>query len=38
MASMVEEAGSDATERVLERVAKTESNEEFFQTLKTEQI
>ena len=38
MAAMVEEAGSDATERVLERVAKTESNEEFLQNLKTEQI
>ena len=38
MAAMVEEAGSDATERVLERVAKTESNEEFLQTLKSEQI
>ncbi len=38
MAAMVEEAGSDATERVLERVAKTENNEEFLQNLKTEQI
>ena len=38
MSAMVEEAGSDATERVIERVAKTESNEEFLQNLKTEQI
>ena len=38
MASMVEEAGSDATERVLERVAKTESNSEFLMALKTDSI
>ncbi|MDP6606504.1 MAG: transcription termination factor Rho, partial [Dehalococcoidia bacterium] len=38
MASMVEETGSDATERVLERVGKTESNEEFLTTLKDESI
>ena len=38
MASMVEESGSDATERVLERVAKTETNEEFLGTLKAEVI
>ena len=36
MAAMVEEGGGDATERVLERVSKTENNAEFLQTLKTE--
>ncbi len=36
MAAMVEEGGGDATERVLERVSKTENNEEFLQTLKSE--
>ena len=29
MSAMVEDAGNDATERVLERVSKTETNEEF---------
>ena len=38
MSSMIEESGSDATERVLERVAKTESNAEFLMTLKSETI
>ena len=36
MAAMVSENGTDATERVLERVSKTETNEEFLQTLKSE--
>jgi transcription termination factor Rho len=38
MAAMVEESGSDATERVIERVAKTETNDEFLLTLKSEVI
>ena len=38
MAVMVEEGGSDATERVLERIAKTESNAEFLAGLKAEVI
>ncbi|HJM89532.1 MAG TPA: transcription termination factor Rho [Dehalococcoidia bacterium] len=38
MASMVEESGSDATERVLERVGKSESNEDFLNRLKDESI
>lgn len=38
MAAMVEEAGNDATERVLERVSKTERNEEFLLSLKDDQI
>ena len=38
MASMVEEGGGDAAERVLERVSKTETNSEFLAGLKTEVI
>ncbi len=38
MASMVEESGGDATERVLERLGKTENNAEFMATLKDESI
>jgi transcription termination factor Rho len=38
MASMVEESGSDATERVLERVGKSENNEDFLNRLKDESI
>ena len=38
MAAMVEDAGNDATERVLERVSKTETNEEFLLSLKAEVI
>ena len=38
MAAMVEEAGNDATERVLERVSKTETNEEFLLGLKADVI
>ena len=38
MAAMVGDQGTDATERVIERVAKTESNSEFLMTLKSEVI
>ena len=38
MAAMVSENGTDATERVLERVSKTETNEEFLGSLKTQVI
>ncbi|MEE8337807.1 MAG: transcription termination factor Rho, partial [Dehalococcoidia bacterium] len=38
MAAMLEEDGGNATERVLDRVAKTASNEEFLATLKTDQL
>ena len=38
MAAMVGDQGTDATERVIERVAKTESNAEFLVTLKSEVI
>ena len=38
MAAMLEEDGGNATERVLDRVAKTQSNEEFLATLKTDQL
>ena len=38
MAAMVSDNGTDATERVLERVSKTEKNSEFFATLKSEVI
>ena len=37
MASMIDESG-DATERVLDRISKTKSNEEFLAALKTEVI
>ena len=38
MAAMVSENGTDATERVLERVSKAETNAEFLAGLKTEVI
>ena len=38
MAAMVEEGGADATERVIERVSKADTNSEFLAMLKTEQI
>jgi transcription termination factor Rho len=38
MAAMVGDSGTDATERVIERVAKTEKNEEFLGGLKSEVI
>ncbi len=38
MAAMVGDQGTDATERVIERVAKTETNAEFLMTLKSEVI
>ena len=38
MAAMVSDNGTDATERVLERISKTETNEEFLGSLKTEVI
>jgi transcription termination factor Rho len=38
MSSMVEDAGNDATERVIERVSKTETNEEFLLGLKADVI
>jgi len=38
MAAMVGDQGTDATERVLERMSKTKSNGEFLQTLKSEVI
>ena len=38
MSSMVEDGGSDAAERVIERLSKTESNQEFLLGLKTEVI
>ncbi|MSQ42155.1 MAG: transcription termination factor Rho [Dehalococcoidia bacterium] len=36
MSSILEEAGGDAAERILDRMAKTESNSEFLMTLKAE--
>ena len=38
MASMVEEGGADAAERIIERLSKTEKNAEFLMGLKTEVI
>ena len=38
MAAMVGDQGTDATERVLERLAKTKNNSEFLATLKSEVI
>src|SRR5439155_9900861 len=38
MAAMVGDQGTDATERVLERLTKTKNNEEFLGTLKSEVI
>ena len=38
MASMLEEASGDATERVLDRMSKTENNDEFLLTLKEEKV
>jgi transcription termination factor Rho len=38
MAAMVEDGGQDAAERVIERVAKTQTNAEFLMTLKSEVI
>jgi len=38
MASMMEEENGDATERILDRLVRTETNEEFLSTLKTEVI
>ena len=38
MAAMLEDNNEDATERVLDRVSRTESNEEFLTTLKTEPV
>ena len=38
MAAMVEEGGADATERVIERVSKADTNGEFLAMLKTQQI
>ncbi|MDA1003331.1 MAG: transcription termination factor Rho [Chloroflexi bacterium] len=38
MASMMEEDGSDAAERVIERLSKTKKNGEFLSTLKTDVI
>ena len=38
MAAMVGDQGTDATERVLERVSKTKNNQEFLSTLKSEVI
>ena len=38
MSAMVEEAGNDATERVIERLSKTEKNAEFLGSLKAEVI
>ena len=38
MAAMVGDGGTDATERVIERVSKTEKNAEFLGTLKSEVI
>jgi hypothetical protein len=38
MAAMVEEGGQDATERVIERVAKAQTNAEFLMGLKSEII
>jgi transcription termination factor Rho len=38
MAAMMEEDGSDATERVIERLTKTKTNGEFLATLKTDVI
>jgi transcription termination factor Rho len=36
MASMLEDEGSDAAERVIERLSKTKTNDEFLSTLKTD--
>ena len=38
MAAMLEEDGGNATERVLDRIAKTSTNEEFLATLKVDQL
>ena len=38
MASMVEEGGADAAERIIERLSKTDTNAEFLLGLKTEVI
>jgi transcription termination factor Rho len=38
MASMLEEDSGDATDRILERMTKTKSNQEFLATLKTDVI
>jgi transcription termination factor Rho len=38
MASMLEEASGDATERVLDRMSKTENNDEFLLTLKEQKV
>ena len=38
MSAMVEDAGNDATERVIERLSKTEKNAEFLGSLKAEVI
>jgi transcription termination factor Rho len=38
MAAMVGDQGTDATERVIERLTKTKTNQEFLATLKTEVI
>ena len=38
MASMMEEEAGDATERILDRLVRTETNAEFLSTLKTEVI
>jgi transcription termination factor Rho len=38
MAAMMEDDGSDATERVIERLSKTKTNGEFLSTLKTDVI
>jgi transcription termination factor Rho len=38
MASMLEEDSGDATERIIERITKTKSNQEFLATLKTDVI
>ncbi|MQC17382.1 MAG: transcription termination factor Rho [Chloroflexi bacterium] len=38
MASMLEEDSGDATDRILERMTKTKSNQEFLSTLKTDVI
>ena len=38
MAAMLEDNNEEATERVLDRVSRTESNEEFLTTLKTEPV
>ena len=38
MASMLEDNNEEATERVIDRVSRTESNEEFLSTLKTDPV